>query len=165
MLICTDIRPGDIGRVVEMHGELYAREYGLDRTFEGYVAAGLGEFAVGFDGSRDRLWLAEAEGGRLVGSIAIAGRDGVTAQLRWFLVRPEMRGSGLGGRLLGEAVEFCRGRGFRSVFLWTISELAAAAHLYRRAGFTPTERTTHDIWGAPHTEERYDLALRSPEEA
>ncbi|HEX7313407.1 MAG TPA: hypothetical protein VF297_05775 [Pyrinomonadaceae bacterium] len=30
---------------------------------------------------------------------------------------------------------------------------------YRRAGFTPTERKTHDIWGAPHTEERYDLEL------
>ena len=158
MPIRTDIRPGDIGRVAEMHGELYAREYGLDHTFEGYVAAGLGEFAVGFDGGRDRLWLAE-EGGRLVGSVAIAGRDGVTAQLRWLLVRPEARGSGLGGGLLGEAVGFCRERGFRSVFLWTISELTAAAHLYRRAGFTPTERKTHDIWGAPHTEERYDLEL------
>lgn len=158
MPIRTDIRPGDLGRVVEMHGELYAREYGLDRTFEGYVAVGLGEFAVGFDGSRDRLWLAE-EGGRLLGSVAIAGRDGVTAQLRWFLVHPAARGSGLGGRLLNEAVGFCRARGFRSVFLWTISELKAAAHLYRRAGFTPTERKTHDIWGAPHTEERYDLEL------
>src|SRR5215207_1328463 len=139
MPIRTDIRPGDIGRVVEMHGELYAREYNLDHTFEGYVVAGLSEFAVGFDESRDRLWLAE-EGGRLVGSVAIAGRDGVTAQLRWFLVRPEARGSGLGGRLLSEAVEFCRERGFRSVFLWTISELEAAAHLYRRAGFTPAEQ-------------------------
>jgi GNAT superfamily N-acetyltransferase len=158
MPIRTDIRPGDIGRVVEMHGELYAREYGLDHTFEGYVAAGLGEFAVGFDGGRDRLWLAE-EGGRLVGSVAIAGRDGGTAQLRWFLVRPEARGAGLGGGLLGEAVGFCRERGFHSVFLWTISELKAAAHLYRRAGFAPAERTTHDIWGAPHTEERYDLEL------
>jgi GNAT superfamily N-acetyltransferase len=158
MPIRTDFRPGDIGRVVELHGELYAREYGLDHTFEGYVAAGLGEFAKSFDGGRDRLWLAE-EGGRLVGSVAIAGHQDGAAQLRWFLVRPEARGSGLGGTLLNEAVEFCRGRGFRSVFLWTISELKAAAHLYRRAGFTPTERKTHDIWGAPHTEERYDLEL------
>src|SRR5215208_3305119 len=150
MPIRTAIRPGDIGRVVEMHGELYAREYGLDYTFEGYVAAGLGEFAKSFDASKDRLWLAE-EGGRLLGSVAIAGLDGITAQLRWFLVRPEARGSGLGGKLLSEAVGFCRGRDFRSVFLWTISELQAAAHLYRRAGFTLTERKTHDIWGAPHT--------------
>lgn len=158
MPIRTDIRPGDIGRVVELHGELYAREHGLDHTFEGYVAAGLGEFAAGFDEGKDRLWLAE-EDGRLVGSVAIAGRMDGTAQLRWFLVRPEARGSGLGGRLLHEAVDFCRGCGFRSVFLWTISELKAAAHLYRRAGFTLTERTTHDIWGATRTEERYDLEL------
>jgi GNAT superfamily N-acetyltransferase len=158
MPIRTDIRPGDIGRVVEMHGELYTREYGLDHTFEGYVAAGLGEFAKAFDARRDCLWLAE-EDGRLLGSVAIAGLDGVTAQLRWFLVHPEARGSGLGGRLLDAAVAFCRERGFRSLFLWTISELKAAAHLYQRAGFTPTERKTHNIWGAPHTEERYDLEL------
>jgi GNAT superfamily N-acetyltransferase len=158
MPIRTDIRPGDLGRVIGMHGEVYAREYGLDHTFEGYVAAGLGEFAAGFDASRDRLWLAE-EGGRLVGSAAVAGRGGVNAQFRWFLVRAEARGSGLGAGLLNEAVGFCRGRGFRSVFLWTISELKAAARLYRRAGFTLTESRTHDIWGAPHTEERYDLEL------
>ena len=158
VLVRTDIRPGDIGRVVEMHGELYAREYGLDHTFEGYVAAGMGEFAKAFDARRDRLWLAE-EGGPLVGSVAIAGHDDVHAQLRWFLVRPEARGTGLGGRLLNEAVVFCRERGLRSVFLWTISELKAAAHLYHRAGFKLTERKTHDIWGAPHTEERYDLEL------
>ena len=158
MRIRTDIRPGDIGRVVEMHGELYAREYDLDRTFEAYVAAGLGEFAISFGGRKSRLWLAE-EGGRLGGSVAVAGHDGATAQLRWFLVRPEARGTGLGGRLPDGAVSFCRARGFRSVFLWTISELHAAARLYRRAGFTPTERRTHDIWGAPRTEERYDLEL------
>lgn len=158
MQLRTDIRPGDIGRVVAMHGELYAREYGLDHTFEGYVAAGLGEFAKTFDAGRERLWLAEADG-RLVGSVTIAERAGGTAQLHWFLVSPEARGTGLGGRLLDEAVAFCRERGFRSVFLWTISELKAAAHLYRRAGFTLTERKTHDIWGAPHTEERYDLEL------
>ena len=67
MPIRTDTRPGDIGRVVEMHGELYAREYGLDHTFEGYVAAGLGEFAKAFDARKCRLWVAE-EDGRLVGS-------------------------------------------------------------------------------------------------
>src|SRR5215218_2589081 len=98
MRIRNDFRPGDIGRVVEMHGALYAREYGLDHTFEGYVAAGLGEFAVAFDERRDRIWLAEDEGGRLIGTVAIAARPDETAQLRWFLVHPDARGSGLGGR-------------------------------------------------------------------
>jgi N-acetylglutamate synthase-like GNAT family acetyltransferase len=158
MRIRTDIRPGDIGYVIYLHGTLYAREYNLDHTFEGYVASGLGEFAKSFDGRKDRLWTAE-ESGRIVGSIAIAGQADHTAQLRWFLVHPEARGSGLGGRLLGDAMEFCRSREFKSVFLWTLSGLKTAAHLYQQTGFHRTEQKTHEIWGAMRTEERYDLAL------
>jgi N-acetylglutamate synthase-like GNAT family acetyltransferase len=112
-----------------MHGRLYSEEYGLDRTFEGYVAAGLGEFFKTFDESKDRIWLAEAEG-KIVGSIAISGLPEQTAQLRWFLVHPDARGGGLGRKLIAEAIAFCRAHDFRSVFLWTISELKTAAHLY-----------------------------------
>ena len=158
MNIRTDIRPGDIGYLIYLHGVLYAREYNLDHTFEGYVAAGLGEFAKSYDERRDRLWLAE-ESGRIVGSIAIVGQEDGTAQLRWFLVDPEARGSGLGRRLVREALEFCRELGFQSIFLWTLGGLNAAAHLYGEAGFQLTEQKRHEIWGSVRTEERYDLTL------
>ena len=87
MIIRTDIRPGDIGYLIYLHGIVYAREYHLDYTFEGYVAAGLGEFAKSFDERKDRLWVAEDDN-RIVGSIAIVGREDRSAQLRWFLVDP-----------------------------------------------------------------------------
>jgi ribosomal protein S18 acetylase RimI-like enzyme len=164
MQIRSNLEPGDLGYIVYLHGILYAREYHLDHTFEGYVAAGLGEFARSFDAGKDRLWLAEREG-EIVASIAIAGLPDQTAQLRWFLVHPEARGNSLGRKLLNEALAFCRERGFRSVFLWTISDLQAAAHLYKRAGFFRTEQRTHELWGAVHTEERYDLTLREEREA
>lgn len=158
MLIRTNIQPGDIGYVISLHGQLYAEEYNLDHKFEAYVASGMGEFAKSFDKGKDCLWLAE-DGGRIVGSIAIAGQTDL-AQLRWFLVAPEARGSGLGSRLLQDALEFCRARRFRSVFLWTISDLKGAARLYRLAGFTLTEQNTHEIWGAMRSEQRYDLSLQ-----
>jgi ribosomal protein S18 acetylase RimI-like enzyme len=159
MQLRTNIKPGDIGQVIYLHGTLYAQEYDLDYTFEGYVAAGLGEFAKNFDERKDRLWLAEDQG-RLVGTIAIAGLPDRTAQLRWFLVHPEARGAGLGRQLLSEAIEFCRNRGAKSIFLWTISELKAAASLYQSAGFRRTEEKQHLIWGGMRTEERYDLLLQ-----
>ncbi len=141
-----------------MHGVLYAREYDLDWTFEGYVAAGLAAFASTFNPDTDRLWIAENAAG-IVGTIAIAGRADRTAQLRWFLVQPEARGQGVGRRLMNEALAFCRERGFRVVFLWTIRGLPVSAHLYRDAGFELREEKTHELWGAVRTEQRYDLEL------
>ena len=100
-----DLRPGDLGRVVTMHGILYAEEYGFGHGFEAYVAETVAEYGRLARPGLDRLWLAERDG-RLVGSIAIVGRDGGAAQLRWFLVDPSARGSGLGGRLIQEALAF-----------------------------------------------------------
>ena len=158
MNIRTHIKPGDIGYLTYLHGILYATEYGLDHTFEGYVAEGLGQFAKTYDPAKDYLAVAELDG-RIVGAIAIVGQPDQTAQLRWFLVHPDARGHGLGRRLLKDAVDFCRQREYKSVFLLTISDLKAAAHLYRAAGFQLIDQNTHEIWGAVRTEERYELEL------
>src|SRR3954466_15225154 len=117
-----DLRPGDMGRVIALHGQLYAEEYGFDHGFEAYVAETVAEFGKLARPGLDRLWVAEREG-RLVGSIAIVGRENGAAQLRWFLVHPDARGSGLGRRLIDDALTFCRTGGYQSVYLWTVSGL------------------------------------------
>jgi GNAT superfamily N-acetyltransferase len=150
-----DLRPGDLGAVVSLHGTIYAREYGFDPTFEAYVAGPLAAFVLS---PRGRLWLAE-RGGRLVGCVAIVGLSDREAQLRWFLVDPSARGAGLGRRLLGEAVEFARQSGYVSLSLWTVSALTAAARLYRSAGFERVEEKPGRRWGVMVVEERYRLPL------
>ena len=154
-----DLRPGDLGRVVALHAVLYAREHAFDHTFEGYVAETIGQFGTGFRPERDRLWLAEIED-RPVGSIAIVDKDDGTAQLRWFLLDPDVRGIGLGRRLVGDALTFCRSAGYRTVYLWTIHPLTDAARLYEAHGFRKTEaKSVAALWGALLSEERYDLTL------
>jgi ribosomal protein S18 acetylase RimI-like enzyme len=152
------VRPGEIGYLAYLHGTVYAREYGYNTTFEAYVARGLAEFIQSFKPKKDRIWLARAHD-RVIGSIAIVGRSKVEAQLRWFFVHPEYRGHGIGKKLLTEALRFSKRRKFKTVFLWTTSELDAARHLYLNTGFRKTKESSHMIWGKTVKEERYDLRL------
>jgi GNAT superfamily N-acetyltransferase len=151
----TDLRPGDLGSIVYLHGVTYAQERGFDPTFEAYVAGPLSDF-VRSGNKRQRLWIAERDG-RIVGCVAIVAASPRTAQLRWFLVDPGTRGTGLGKRLLGEAVAFCKDCGYSEVILWTESALAAAAHLYQSAGFRKTEEKPGRMWGVDLVEEKYEL--------
>jgi hypothetical protein len=57
-------------------------------------------------------------------------------------------------------MDFLKACGYRSAYLWTTDELAAAAHLYTRAGFTLTEEKESTSFGKPLTERRYDLLLQ-----
>jgi N-acetylglutamate synthase-like GNAT family acetyltransferase len=152
-----DLRPGDVGSVVWLHGTVYAAEYGFDFTFEAYVAGPMADFVV-HRTERDRLWIAERDG-RIVGCIAIIGVSDKEAQLRWYLVDPSTRGLGLGKRLLHEAIAFANKRGYGSIFLWTVSALTAAAHLYQEAGFRKVEEKPGRHWGTDVIEEKYILQL------
>ena len=156
-----ELRPGDLGRVVYLHGSLYAAEYGWDHTFEAYVAGPLAAFALRKN-PKERIWLVDAED-IVNGCIAIVDSEGESdpsaAQLRWFLLHPGLRGRGIGRNLIGQALEFTRQVGYRSVYLWTTRDLVAAAALYREAGFQLTQEMTHPMWGQVVCEQRYDLLL------
>ena len=139
-------RPGDIGWVVQRHGELYAREYGYDAQFEALVAAIAARFVQRFDARHERCWIANGDGTNL-GSVFVVRQSAEVAKLRLLLVDPVARGRGLGARLVGECIRFARRAGYRSMVLWTQSELAAARHLYEQAGFQRTRRQAHHSFG------------------
>jgi GNAT superfamily N-acetyltransferase len=155
--IHTDLRPGNIGEIIALHGRLYADAYGWDQTFEGYVAEPLGAFAQGRR-FRERIWIVERHG-HVAGSIAIVEASAVEAQLRWFLLHPELRGRGLGRTLIADAIDFCRSRGYASVFLWTAGRLTPAITLYQSVGFHLTEEVVHKLWGDMIREQRYVMRL------
>src|SRR6266702_3120427 len=57
-------QPGDLGWMVQAHGEIYAAEYGWDTSFEALVARIVAEFATGGADQRQRGWIAELDGRR-----------------------------------------------------------------------------------------------------
>jgi DNA-binding MarR family transcriptional regulator/GNAT superfamily N-acetyltransferase len=151
-------RPGDMGWVVQAHGEVYAREYGWDERFEALVAGIVSSFIAGLDPARERCWIAEADGER-VGSVFLVRGSKSVAKLRLLLVDPRARGRGLGRRLVEECIAFARARGYRRLELWTQSNLAAARAIYRACGFRLKRTEKHASFGVKLTGEYWELAL------
>lgn len=155
--IRTEFRPGDIGTIIHMHGDLYQKEYGYGIQFETYVAKGLCEFWEKYNPERNRVWVCE-HNDKIVGFMLLMDR-GKAAQLRYFLIQPEYRGIGLGTKLMSLYMEFLRECGYKDSYLWTTHELSTAAFLYQRAGFQLTEEKESTAFGKLLREQRYDLAL------
>lgn len=152
------LKPGDLGTIVHLHGTIYADEYGFDTTFEPYVAIPLSELVLNKSTEEQRIWIARGDD-KIVGTIAIVEGTDSLAQLRWLLVQPEYRGNGLGKMLVRKALKFASETGYSGVFLWTVSILHAAKHIYKIHQFRKTEEKTHRIWGRLLTEERYELTF------
>jgi GNAT superfamily N-acetyltransferase len=153
--------PGDLGWVVKAHGELYAAEFGWDTTFEALVArivADFADFAEALDSERQSAWIAEMDDQR-VGCIFCVTADAVTAQLRILLVDPSARGTGLGGRLVDECIDFARHAGYRRIKLWTNDVLAAARRVYLERGFRLIEEEPHHSFGVDLVGQVYELEL------
>lgn len=150
--------PGDLGWITYRHGALYAREYGYGPKFEAIVARIACDFLTHHDPMKERCWIADRDGD-ILGSIFLVKDPEVDGQakLRLLYVEPRARGLGLGRRLVRECIDFARTAGYRSVILWTQSELAAARNLYREAGFEKTGEEEHDLFGGRTTAETWLL--------
>lgn len=151
--------PGDLGWVVAAHGEVYAREWGYDRTFEGLVARIVADHVEAADPERERLWVATLDG-RRAGCIAcVRGDTADEAKLRILLVDPSARGHGVGGRLVAECVAFARRAGYRRMVLFTVDDLVAARRLYQAAGFVLASEAPTRAWGVDVVEQTWTLDL------
>jgi ribosomal protein S18 acetylase RimI-like enzyme len=155
-----ELRPGDLGAILEHHGRVYAREHGVDSSFEAHVAATLANAALrGFPQPNEAIWIVEHDGVH-AGSFALTDSEDGVACARWFLLDPAVRGRGLGRQLVDELVAAADEAGYERIVLETFSDLRAAAHLYRSRGFRVTSAETGPRWGrAEITYQSYELEL------
>ncbi len=156
--VLRDPVPGDIGWVVQQHGEIYWREYGWDSRFEALVADIAAQFLRKFQPDWERCWVAELDGER-VGAVFVVRKSATKAQLRMLILSPKARGMGLGARLTDECIAFARAKGYKKLVLWTNSCLTAARGIYAKRGFMLVATEPYEDFGQKLVGETWELKL------
>jgi DNA-binding MarR family transcriptional regulator/GNAT superfamily N-acetyltransferase len=151
-------RPGDMGWVIERHGEIYAEEYGWSGNFEALVSQIVAQFMREHDPERERCWIACIDEER-VGSIFLVRHSDEVARLRLLLVEPSARGMGVGHKLVDACLQFARDAGYGKVTLWTNAILDAARAIYVAKGFRLMREEAHTHFGSEQLGQDWELEL------
>jgi putative acetyltransferase len=77
--------------------------------------------------------------GEAAGCIALRRFDAERGEAKRLYVRPQFRGQGVGGALLGWVIAEARSMGYREIVGDTVPQMAVALEMYDRAGFERTE--------------------------
>jgi len=139
----------------------------FDQTVQDAVDKGPGPLAEMIAASvagRDLALVAD-DSGSLVGLVLVTHsrrpRSQHRARLWGMWVAPEARSLGVGGELVGGAVDWCRRRGIEMVDLWVVTDHVGAIRVYERAGFRVcgTARDGMRWQGRPQDEHQMTLHL------
>jgi len=102
-----------------------------------------------YSGARSAYFVVE-QAGRVVGGGgvgALAGGDETVCELRKMYFLSEVRGTGMGEKLLQRCIEEARRMGYQTMYLETLTGMKAAQRLYRRMSF---ERLTSRMGSTGH---------------
>lgn len=152
--IVAGYQPGILARALDMQMQYYSQTSNFGLAFEHSLATDLGELLSRIEHPDNEAWAAIASdqsqpNKQIVGTIFIDGQGlgAGKAHLRAFIVDSQVRGGGVGRRLLEEAVRFADHRGFQETRLWTFRGLGAARRLYEWVGFRLVEEGEEKRWG------------------
>ena len=158
VMTIRSFKQSDIEYVISRHKTLYYAERHLSGSFSAYVDKIVYEFVDQFNPETDCLNILECNGVP-AGSIAIKKAGDNVAQLRFFMLEPEMRQRGYGNKLMDMALDFCRSKGYKTVFLLTITAQVIARHVYETHGFYKVSDNDKSECGEGVIEERWELTL------
>lgn len=150
--------PGELGMMIQRHGELYPKEFGWDHTFEIEAGEVFSAFFKNRDRHKEKVWIADIEG-QFAGCIFLVKINNETARLRALLVEPKFRGHQIGKKLVNQCKQFAKTSGYKEIVLWTCDQLKAARSIYQQAGFQLVDTKKEVRWGLDINGEDWRLTL------
>ena len=127
-VLIRDAATSDIAMVRRLF-EAYAASLDVDLCFQGFH-----QELASLPGKYDPILICPGQG-----CVALRPLSRDVAEAKRLYVRPSCRGTGLGRRLADAIVQAARTKGYRSVRLDSLPQMAAAIAMYRRMGFREIE--------------------------
>lgn len=132
--------PAHAAGVVALILPIQQAEFGIPITLE--AQPDLQDIPGFYQRGHGNFWVAETEGGEIVGTIALLDIGQQQGALRKMFVAASHRGKeqGVAQALLGTLLAWGRERGMRDVFLGTTDKFLAAHRFYEKNGFQRIEQ-------------------------
>jgi DNA-binding MarR family transcriptional regulator/GNAT superfamily N-acetyltransferase len=151
-------RAGEFGWLMHRQAMLFAREYGWDQGFDGWLAQIIATFTLNSDPLREICWIAE-QNDTVIGSAMVMGVSSGVARIEMLYIEPDMRRLGIGTQMMEECVRFARRAGYTQLTLSTIATLTESRRLCERAGFSLVSSAPESRFGHELTIERWEREL------
>ena len=90
-------------------------------------------------GKFEQFWCMK-DCGRIIGTVAVKKLSDTDCELKALYLYKAYHGQKLGYRLIREATDYARSRGYKRMYLDTVSSYERAIALYRGVGFVETDR-------------------------
>lgn len=152
-------QPQDADWLIRENVAHYTGSDGFDESFADVVREVVHCFGTAHDPALEHGWIAMQDG-RRVGSIFCVKTEAPTiARLKLFYLTSDMRGQGLGRRLLDGLVDFARMTGRTKVVLRTHESHHAAGRLYTATGFRLVASLPRRSFGVEVVEQHFERDL------
>ncbi len=137
-LVLRPIRPEDDAAVAAVIRQVMT-EFGMNRPGFSIHDPEVDAMSAAYSKPQHAYFVVE-RAGKVVGAGGIAplegGEPGV-CELKKMYFLPEVRGLGMGERMLRRCLDSAREAGFRTCYLETLKTMTQAQKLYQRLGFRP----------------------------
>ena len=135
-MVIREIRPEDNGQVAQVVRKVLD-DFGVPKVGTAYADKALDDMFSTYNVPKATYFVVE-DNGRIFGCAGIAqleNYEGNVCELQKMYVLDELRGKGIGSKLLSVCLDKAREFGFEKCYLETMPYMKAAQKLYQKNGF------------------------------